>query len=316
MKFRNIRKENYKKLKQEMSKKRSTTTCDHESPKKVKIEAPTELGEQIKGVLFASKTRTKGKENSPKKQDDSFSRIGDQFKNLPSKSRKDLKQQKLQFTKNNPSTLTKVRQEKVLDSDETYCEELERLQRKGSVWLSKANLIESNKKNVLTKTSTALTKNAGKPREKLLKKSTTISNLFQFNHPVRQPRSPALESDDATPDLLQLNTVKVKKEPLSELNAAALSDDLFSSDAESSNSVILVEPNPQDNLAITIPEHTFYSIDAVVKELEEGFLKQPEFGDSESDPVIPVVKKRKLIYGECRDCREVRILINKNQSEF
>jgi hypothetical protein len=275
--FHNFSKENSTKSSKRKSPEESSS---HESPKKTRTEETPLNSSTNSPKLFKNQLKRRpsfGKENSPTKSVSmafTFSRLGDEFKNLPrTSSPKNLKQAKLSFEK------TKGKRSKKVDTDATFCEALE----KKSVWMSKSKVEKPEKKKSPT----------------VQKAKTDGGGLFAFQPPpVKVTATRTQVSDFETPSISQLQPpVKIKEEKLSESDL-----DIFGSEGESSrgSSVICIEASAE--LPIEIPDHTVHSDDALVASLERDFLQQTEYHE-ESPPDVPR-RKRKQFYGECRDCRD------------
>ena len=213
----------------------------------------------------------------------SFSRLGEEFANQPqTSSPKHLKQVKLNFERS--------KQKKAIENetDATFCEELE----KKPEWKSKSKLNNS-------------TDTSGKKKKVTpVQKAKTISALFEFQPPpvkVQAPRSQTdnnmqIRSSDVTPDVsILFPPVQIKEEKLSESDL-----DIFASEGDSSRGSSVICMGPQIEQLITISDNTVDN--AILASLERGFLHQTEYESILPEPEPP--RKRKQIYGECKECRD------------
>lgn len=198
-------------------------------------------------------------------------------------------------------TLEKANQASIFDDDETFCETPEAVKRKSSGWLSKPQVKEKEAKKIDNG------QKGKKPDAPPVRRSLHETSLFAFQLPPARVPSAEPEKEEAQPAKEEPD-VKVKQEKLADPE----SEDLFAGiesfaadmDCESSkgSSVVFVEPDV--NLAITIDDPTVQSDDHL-KELEANFVNQL-YEDSPVKVLTPP-RKRTRIYGECADCREVRI---------
>ena len=213
-----------------------------------------------------------------------FSKLGEEFTNLPqTSSPKNLKQGKLNFDK------LKQKKTNENETDSTFCEELEKM----SKWKSKSKLNNS------TETS-AKNKNL-----ELVQKAKTVSSLFEFHPPpvkIQAPRTQVdnnnmqMNSFDVTPDVSALfPPAQIKEEKLSESDL-----DIFASESESSRGSSVICMGPLTQQLITIADSTVDN--AILASLERGFLQQTEYESCLPEPQPP--RKRKQIYGECKECRD------------
>lgn len=229
-----------------------------------------------------------GKENSPSKKTPkrlsmavSFSRLGEDFANLPqTSSPKHLKQVKLNFERS--------KQNKVNETDATFCEELEKRQE----WKSKSKLNSS-------------TETSGKKKKLTpVQKAKTIAALFEFHPPPVKVQAPSkqignnmqIHSSDVTPDASVLfPRAQIKEEKLSESDL-----DIFASEGDSSRGSSVMCMGPQIEQLITIADNTVDN--AILASLERDFLQQTEYESILPEP--EPLRKRKQIYGECKECRD------------
>lgn len=221
-----------------------------------------------------------GKENNESKSP-SFSRFGSTFKGPArnSKPQRNLKQQKISFSKPKPQP-----EPEFPDSDATYCEEVER--KKVEVSTKEPSLLKKSFTNVLSKKKT----------ENPAKKSVT--GLFNFKLPP-EPQLQMLTQSEAVansePQSDWLHPLVVKEEPCSEI-------DIFASGDEYDSDVVCVEQGNSKLGPLTISDETE---DFSLQKLESDFVKHTEYVDPSEAPEPTPVRKRGKVYGECPECREV-----------
>lgn len=298
--LRNFRKEKKQKLEKSLQKNdpRKSSISDDAPCPQIQLNVPLRniLDSESPDKMFKpSSKKVRGKENSPKKHINKplFTRIGEQFKHkLPATSSpKPLKQQKLSFSRLEPSEPIKLSTEET-DDDKTFCEPLERIK---TTSYEKAKEVNKNRRSDERKTSKSPSK-----------------ELFAFQQPKVESLKALTPSYDDQPKVDEHKDVHVKRERLiSESNSIRSDIDIFqsdNSDAELScgSSVIIMEDEPQ---VITISDNTFFSDDSLLKSLEKGFINQSEY----CNPVerfekkaVKFPKKRTKIYKECNECVEVR----------
>lgn len=223
-----------------------------------------------------------GKENNETKSS-SFARLGLTFKDngKNGKPQKNLRQQKISFSKHTPQP-----EPEVIDSDATYCEEVER--KIIAVSTKEPSLVKKSFTNVPSKTEN---------------RAKSVTGFFNFELPqapqrqlFTQSEAVAVANSEPQSDWLNPMVVNVKEEPCSEI-------DLFASCDGYDSDVVCVEQGNSKLGPHTISDET---VDFSLQKFESDFAKHAEYEDPSSEAPEPtLVRKRGKVYGECTECREV-----------
>lgn len=232
-----------------------------------------------------------GKENSPVKRP----KTNAWLIKPAAPSTKVLKQSKIVFFAKPPEAKnSKKRIAQSVDSDMTYCEELEKAK--------EASLFESK---VKSKLNTSMTMKRKLPQRKSIEESGTTSKII--NVPLRQSSSPVqILKRKASDGNVDVPKQAIKEEPLSDQVAFESDFDIFLDNELSS--ILIVEPDKDADKPISVhgsfTEQTDQSMD------DQTLVGNPFLDYSE--PSTPIaeslpVRRRRIFYGDCSDCREVNI---------